>query len=69
MDTILNLISQISAAIFGSGVLYLFLEYIFRKLGILGSKWEWYGLQIRDIILLPLSILLIIVFFDFTKPY
>lgn len=69
MFYILNLISILSAFTFGVGFLYFILDATIGKLEILNSDKDWYGLQIKDFVFLLISVIIILSFFDFYKPY
>jgi len=69
MANILNLISIVSAFVFGAGVLYWIMDITIGRIKILHSQFEWHGLQVKDFIFLAVSVFLILFFFDFYKPY
>lgn len=69
MPQALNILSGLAAFFFGSGVIYLFLNYTIGKIKKFNSKFTWHGLQIKDLVFLIIAILLILLVFDFKKPY
>lgn len=69
MNTVLNFISIVSAFIFGVGIMYWVMDVTIGKLKVLHSDKEWYGLQVKDIFFLFTSVILLISFFKFYKPY
>lgn len=69
MKTLLNIVSTVSAFGFGVGCLYMLMDATVGRLKILKSKFEWYGLQIKDIIFLILSILIMVFCFSIIAPY
>ena len=68
MQFIINIISMISASIFGVGVIYLVLDATIGKIYFLKSKSEWYGLQIKDFVFLLISSFVLFYFFDIKLP-
>lgn len=69
MNTILNFISAAAAFIFGVGVIYIFLDATIGKLKFLHSKFEWYGLQVKDFVFLVISGFVILSFTSVVLPY
>lgn len=69
MTTFLNLISVMSAFIFGVGILYWILDITVGKLKFLHSDKEWLGLQVKDAVFFTISIILLLKYTDFYKPY
>ncbi len=69
MSKALNLISIIAAFLFGTGILYLLMNATIGKLKILNSKFEWNGFQVKDFIFITAAAIILILTFDFVKPY
>lgn len=69
MSTIMNLVSVVSAFVFGVGCLYWIMDVTIGKLKFLHSDKEWNGLQYKDYAFLVLSAVFLIFFLDFYKPY
>lgn len=69
MNSILNIISVVSAFLFGVGVIYTILDITLGRLKIIQSKFEWNGLQIKDFVFLILAVILILKNFTFITPY
>lgn len=66
---LLNLISVISAFIFGVGFLYMLMDATIGKIKIFHTDREWYGLQVKDFVFLIIAIVILLSNFDFYKPY
>lgn len=62
MGSIINIISILSASVFGVGMVYIILDSTIGRVKILSSEFEWHGLQIKDFVFLGLSVLIFIVF-------
>lgn len=69
MATLLNYISIVSAFVFGVGFLYWIMDATIGRLKFLHSEKEWNGLQLKDFIFFSFSVILLLSFFDFYKPY
>lgn len=69
MNFFLNIVSVISAFVFGVGILYWIMDVTVGRLKFLHSENEWYGLQVKDGVFLIIAILIILHFFTFYKPY
>lgn len=69
MNSILNIVSIISAFGFGVGCLYLLMDATIGRIKIFHSKFEWYGFQIKDFIFLILAVVFLLSNFSFVRPY
>lgn len=69
MSTVFNLISVVSAFIFGVGLLYWIMDVTIGKLKFLHSDKEWNGMQYKDLIFILFSAVILLSIFDFYKPY
>ena len=65
----INTISIISAFIFGTGMIYILLDFTVGKIWFLNSKYEWHGLQIKDFTFLAIGAYIILHFLNFATPY
>jgi hypothetical protein len=69
MAGFLNILSVISAFVFGTGMIYLTLDNTIGRFRFLSSRFEWMGLQIKDFIFLFIAMMTLICFVNFVKPY
>jgi hypothetical protein len=69
MTIILNAISATAAFLFGVGVIYILLERMVGRLKILHSKFDLYGLQVKDFAFLAIGSFLILAFTSLVLPY
>ncbi len=69
MNGMLNIISVVSAFVFGTGLIYLALDATVGRLRFLSSKFEWNGLQIKDFAFLIVAVIVLLTFFGFVQPY
>lgn len=69
MHSVFNFISVLSAFVFGVGLLYIVMDITIGKIKLLHSQKEWYGLQVKDFAFLLIAIALLLINFDFYKPY
>jgi UDP-galactopyranose mutase len=69
MTHFLNILSVLAALIFGTGAVYLLLNYTVGRLKFLNSRFEWNGLQIKDFVFLAVGLFVILFFTSFVKPY
>jgi len=69
MNQILNSISIISAFLFGTGLIYICLDYTIGRIKFLNSKFNWNGLQVKDFVFLFVAAFLILNFTHFYQPY
>lgn len=68
MNFIINTVSIISAFGFGVGCLYLLMDITIGRIKIFHSKFEWFGLQIKDFVFLILAMIFILSNFSFVHP-
>lgn len=69
MSIILNSISVTAAFVFGIGVIYFLLDYIFGNIKLIQSKNKWYGFQVKDLVMIIFAIVFILSTVNFVKPY
>lgn len=69
MNNLLNAISVAAAFVFGVGVIYFALDYTVGRLKFLRSKFEWYGLQVKDFAFLIVAASLLLMLVSFYMPY
>lgn len=69
MPQAMNLISILAAFLFGTGSIYILLDATVGKIKKLNSKFEWNGFLIKDFIFLVVSVITLLLLFDFKKPY
>jgi hypothetical protein len=69
MNTILNCISVAAAFFFGIGVVYITLDVTLGRLKIFHSKFEWYGLQVKDYAFIAFGAFVLLTFVSFVLPY
>lgn len=69
MNTILNIISVMSAFLFGVGIIYIVLDFTIGRLKVLQSRFEWNGFQIKDFIFIIFAVILLLTNFSFIQPY
>jgi hypothetical protein len=69
MNIILNSISATAAFLLGVGFIYTVLDTTVGRLKILQSKFEWYGLQLKDYLFIAVGAFFILSFTSFVLPY
>lgn len=69
MNILLNLLSQSSAILFATGIIYLALSATIGKIKWINHEKFIMGIQIKELVFLVVSLMIVIVFFDAIKPY
>lgn len=69
MLQVLNSISVLSAFLFFTGIIYLFLDATVGRVKIFHSRFEWHGFQIKDVVFIFLALIILFEYTAFIEPY
>ena len=69
MLQLVNAISILASFVFGTGFIYVLLDFTVGRLRFLNLSFEWNGLQIKDFVFLGIGVFIVLFFATFVVPF